>query len=35
MHYGVSGRAGIKEELARLLEQLNSPADAYASASGP
>jgi DNA-directed RNA polymerase specialized sigma24 family protein len=33
--YGNRWRAGLKEELARLLEQLNSDADAYASASGP
>jgi hypothetical protein len=35
MLYGTRGRAGLKEELARLLEQLNSHADAHASASGP
>lgn len=32
--YGNRWRAGLKEELARLLEQLNSHADAHASASG-
>lgn len=32
--YGNRWRAGLKEELARLLEQLNSDADAHASASG-
>lgn len=35
MLYGTTGRAGLKQELARLLEQLNSHADAHASASGP
>jgi DNA-directed RNA polymerase specialized sigma24 family protein len=35
MLYGIRGRAGLKDELARLLEQLNSHADAHASASGP
>jgi hypothetical protein len=35
MFYGIRGRAGLKEELARLLEQLNLHTDAHASASGP
>jgi hypothetical protein len=35
MLYGIKGRAGLKDELARLLEQLNSHVDAHASASGP
>lgn len=35
MLYGTRWRAGLKQELARLLEQLNSDADAHASALGP
>ncbi len=35
MLYGIRGRAGLKQELARLLDQLNSHADVHASAFGP
>lgn len=34
MLYGIRGRAGLKQELARLLEQLDSHADVHASAAG-
>jgi DNA-directed RNA polymerase specialized sigma24 family protein len=35
MLYGTRGRAGLKQELARLMDQLDSCADAHAPASGP